>query len=441
METDNLPTAQPKFGIIPASFEQAIRLAKIMAASGLMPKSIQSPEAVFVAMQMGAEIGLSPMASVQNIAVINGRPGIYGDAALAVVRASGQLEKFREWTAGERKTPNWEFHCEVKRKGYDIATGTFSWAQAIEAGMDRAHPDSPWKKWTDRMMKFKARNFVLRDQFADILRGIRTIEENNDAIEMEMSSGVYSSVSTPGQTVTPPQTGDAAISQDYFELTAQERFPDASDQQRLASFLQETADFYKTTIETIKTRAMDNWDGFAEAFQTWKDNPSSDTPPVKDAVSNFRAKFINLKGAGYSTFIHQNIEAFRNSPPEITTEAVEKWEKLYPGHPCPLQGAAPADTHTQAQTTQPQPAAGHKACPPPSAQKGDPPPKTMRDAYEQVIDMRDQFPDYYSECIKSLGIAPDSVENCEKISNYLSAKIDADIKAAEKGGADDIPFG
>ena len=62
------------FGITPRGIDEAIRLAKIMAASGLMPKSIETPEAVFVAMQMGAEIGLSPMASVQNIAVINGTP-------------------------------------------------------------------------------------------------------------------------------------------------------------------------------------------------------------------------------------------------------------------------------------------------------------------------------------------------------------------------------
>jgi hypothetical protein len=102
----SLPVVQNRsFGITPRGIDEAIRLAKIMSASGLMPKSINTPEAVFVAMQMGAEIGLSPMASVQNIAVINGRPGIYGDAALAIVRASGQLEEFKEWSEGDRKTP------------------------------------------------------------------------------------------------------------------------------------------------------------------------------------------------------------------------------------------------------------------------------------------------------------------------------------------------
>ena len=97
MDSQNLPAVEKRsFGITPHGIEEAIRLAKIMAASGLMPKSIETPEAVFVAMQMGAEIGLSPMASVQNIAVINGRPGIYGDAALAIVRSSGLLEEFKE---------------------------------------------------------------------------------------------------------------------------------------------------------------------------------------------------------------------------------------------------------------------------------------------------------------------------------------------------------
>ena len=98
---ENLPMVQKRsFGIIPRGIDETIKLAKIMSSSGLMPKCIQTPEAVFVAMQMGAEIGLSPMASVQNIAVINGRPGIYGDAVMAVVRASGLLEELKEWTEG-----------------------------------------------------------------------------------------------------------------------------------------------------------------------------------------------------------------------------------------------------------------------------------------------------------------------------------------------------
>ena len=233
----SLPTVQSRsFGITPRGIDEAIRLAKIMAASGLMPKSIETPEAVFVAMQMGAEIGLSPMASVQNIAVINGRPGIYGDAALAIIRSSGLLEEFKEWSEGERKKPNWTFHCKVKRKGFEAVTGSYSWAEALEAGFDQVKPESPWKRWTNRMMQFKARNFAMRDQFADYLKGIRTIEENSDAIVLESTVG--NDGNEQYQLKAPAETelsGSGRIDENAFDILAAEQYPEG--QEKLIEFV------------------------------------------------------------------------------------------------------------------------------------------------------------------------------------------------------------
>jgi hypothetical protein len=38
----------------------------------------------------------------------------------------------------------------------------------------------PWTDYPKRMMKFRARGFLLRDQFGDILKGLRTAEEARD---------------------------------------------------------------------------------------------------------------------------------------------------------------------------------------------------------------------------------------------------------------------
>jgi len=83
-------------GVKLASLEDAYRFANAICASGFAPRGMEKPEAVLVAIQLGAEIGLSPMAALQNTAVINGRPAIYGDAALALVRGSGLLVSYKE---------------------------------------------------------------------------------------------------------------------------------------------------------------------------------------------------------------------------------------------------------------------------------------------------------------------------------------------------------
>ena len=77
------PIAFGRQGIELATLEDAYRFANAVVLSGFAPKGMDKPESVMVAMQLWTELGLTPMAALQNIGVINGRPGIFGDAALA----------------------------------------------------------------------------------------------------------------------------------------------------------------------------------------------------------------------------------------------------------------------------------------------------------------------------------------------------------------------
>lgn len=161
------------------------RFAKAVSMSGLAPKGIETPEAVFVAVQMGLEIGLTPMAALQNIAVINGRPGIYGDAALALVRASGLLESYSERFEGAGD--NYGCIVKSKRRGEsDVMESKFTVADAKKAGL--WGKSGPWSQYPDRMLKFRARGFNLRDNFGDVLKGFRTTEELGDIAEERFHS-------------------------------------------------------------------------------------------------------------------------------------------------------------------------------------------------------------------------------------------------------------
>lgn len=167
--------------------DDLFRFAKAVSVSGLAPKGIESPEAIFVALEMGLEVGLPMMAALQNIAVINGRPTIWGDAQLAVVRGTGELTLFEEWYEenGKRLARNPATFtdattavCRVQRHGYEPAETAFSVADAKRANLwSKA---GPWSQYPARMLRFRARSFGLRDQFGDALRGLRTAEEVMD---------------------------------------------------------------------------------------------------------------------------------------------------------------------------------------------------------------------------------------------------------------------
>ncbi len=176
--TIKAPIQFGQHGVHLQSIDEAFRFAREVVASGWAPKGMERPEAVMIAIQFGMEIGLTPMAALQNMAVINGRPAIYGDAALALVRSSGQLVSYKETEVGEAGKDSHGFTVTVQRRGFDPASETFTTADAKAARLwGKA---GPWTDYPKRMLKFRARGFLLRDQFGDILKGLRTAEEARD---------------------------------------------------------------------------------------------------------------------------------------------------------------------------------------------------------------------------------------------------------------------
>jgi hypothetical protein len=135
---------------------------------------MEKVESVFVAVQYGLEVGLSPISAVQNIAVVNGRPTIWGDAMLGLVRGSGLLSSISEVTTGEGDATT--AVCTVTRRDDPGETvGKFSVSDAKRAGLwGKA---GPWTQYPRRMLQMRARGYALRDKFADVLKGLYAREE------------------------------------------------------------------------------------------------------------------------------------------------------------------------------------------------------------------------------------------------------------------------
>jgi hypothetical protein len=165
-------------GLALQSFDDAFRFAKMVAASEFAPKDFRGkPESCLLAIQHGAEIGLSPMQSLQNIACINGRPAIWGDAALALCLASQVCDGIHETIEGDGD--NMTAVCKTSRKGKDAnVVAQFSVADAKKAGL--WGKSGPWTQYPKRMLQLRARGFALRDAFPDVLRGLVTAEEAQD---------------------------------------------------------------------------------------------------------------------------------------------------------------------------------------------------------------------------------------------------------------------
>lgn len=186
--------------IVPQDAEQAFRMAQMIHASGMAPRDMQTPEKIVTSIIAGMEIGLKPFQSVQSFAVVNGRPTIWGDAALGLVQASGYLEDFEETVAGDGE--EMVATCFAKRSDRKSPiVRTFSVGDAKAAGLWKKQ--GPWTQYPKRMLQLRARAFAIRDGFPDVLKGIGIQEEVAD----------YSGPSTERQPDAPAVTGAALIAQ------------------------------------------------------------------------------------------------------------------------------------------------------------------------------------------------------------------------------------
>lgn len=165
-------------GFAPVTLDEAMRFSDMLAKSQMVPKAYQGkPEDVLVAIQWGRELGLAPLQALQNIACINGKPSVYGDAAMALVQASAVCEDIEEYFENEG-SPNPVAVCVAKRKGRTPVTVKFSVEDAKRAGLWAKQ--GPWSAYPKRMMQMRARGFALRDAFPDVLKGLITVEEAQD---------------------------------------------------------------------------------------------------------------------------------------------------------------------------------------------------------------------------------------------------------------------
>lgn len=159
----------------PSNFNEAERFANLISQSDFAPKDYKGkPGNVLVAMQFGYEIGLKPMQALQNISVINGRPAVWGDAALGIVRAHPSCKMVKEWMEGSIKDNTAVAYCEITR-GSEKVTRSFSIDQARRAGL--IGKAGVWQVYPERMLQMRARGFAVRDAYPDLLKGMYLQEE------------------------------------------------------------------------------------------------------------------------------------------------------------------------------------------------------------------------------------------------------------------------
>lgn len=177
--------------IVPQNIEEVFRFAQMVVQARLAPDSYDNdPHKICIGILTGAELGIPPMQSLKNIAIINKRPAIWGDLAVALCQAKGLLTKFEHHYEGEEGdnvdaraafTDDYTCHVLIWRRDQESPyEGHYSVRDAKRAHLWMNPKKTPWIENPKRMLFNRARAFALRDGFADCLAGLAIVEEARD---------------------------------------------------------------------------------------------------------------------------------------------------------------------------------------------------------------------------------------------------------------------
>jgi len=166
------PVLGDERGLKLRSLDEIWRFATAVVNSGLY-KDVNTPEVAVVKIQAGMELGLTPIWALANIAVLNGRPMVWGDALLGLVLQHPECQDVIETFegTGDELTAI----CEVHRRGRLPVKRTFSVNDAKRAGL---HGRNVHQTFPKRMLQMRARSWACRDAFADALRGLAVVEDS-----------------------------------------------------------------------------------------------------------------------------------------------------------------------------------------------------------------------------------------------------------------------
>lgn len=167
IETPQMPTVQA--GALDnlqqqvAAMDAASRLATALCSTAMVPKQYQGkPDDGAAAILYGAELGMNPIQSLQNVMVINGKPGVEARTMVALLKTKG----YRVETVEQSDT-------KVTVRGVapdgheEISTWTID--RAAQAGYTS---NALYKKIPAQMLWAKAATEVCRKIAPDVLLGI-----------------------------------------------------------------------------------------------------------------------------------------------------------------------------------------------------------------------------------------------------------------------------
>ena len=164
------------------ALESSMRVAKALASSSIVPKEYQGAGNIgntLIALEMSNRLGVSPLAVMQNIHIIHGKPGFSAQFLISVVNSCGRFSPLRFEVSGQGDD------TQCRAYATDLESGEVVKGPAVSIAMAKAEgwfskSGSKWKTMPELMLHYRAAAFFARLYAPDLVAGFMTSEELQD---------------------------------------------------------------------------------------------------------------------------------------------------------------------------------------------------------------------------------------------------------------------
>ena len=165
-------------------FNAAQRMAQLLASSSLVPTAYQGSEGVancVIAIELAYRMKASVFMVMQNLNVINGKPGWFSTFLIATVNTCGRFTPLGYRFIGKKGTDSWgcEAHAASKETGDELVGEAVTVQMAKDEGW-YGKKGSKWPNLTGQMLRYRAAAFWTRAYAPELALGMQTSEEIYD---------------------------------------------------------------------------------------------------------------------------------------------------------------------------------------------------------------------------------------------------------------------
>lgn len=185
-----------------SGFENLQRMARMFVTVPFVPDTFRAPytdekgkrrgcssieEAIgccVVALDMAMRMKANPLAVMQNIYVVHGRPAWTAQFLLATLNNSGRFSTIRYKFQGTQGNDDWGCRAVAK----ELTTGEIVEGPLITIGLAKHEGwfknSSKWQSMPDLMLRYRAVSWFVRAHAPEIAMGLKTEDELRDTIEL-----------------------------------------------------------------------------------------------------------------------------------------------------------------------------------------------------------------------------------------------------------------